>query len=176
MRVPRRPLRVPRPGRRWLSHSLGRVPAKSHDGYAGLIRLYAAPSGRGGGSGPLTASRTRLATSDGVLDEVQPEFPDQTVAAVNVPHDVVERGDEPLQLLVAHQQGREELDDVDVVAGHLGEDPMPVEQGRHHELGEQAATGRSEQLPRRPVPKTAGRPELDADHEATPPDVGHEVV
>ena len=28
----------------WLSHSRGRVRAKTHDGYAGLIRLYAAPA------------------------------------------------------------------------------------------------------------------------------------
>src|SRR5436190_18306351 len=28
----------------WLSHSRGRVRAKTHDGFAGLIRLYAAPA------------------------------------------------------------------------------------------------------------------------------------
>ncbi len=28
----------------WLSHSRGRVRAKIHDGYRGLIRLYAAPA------------------------------------------------------------------------------------------------------------------------------------
>jgi len=28
----------------WLSHSRGRVRAKTHDGYAGLIRLYASPA------------------------------------------------------------------------------------------------------------------------------------
>ncbi len=41
----------------WLAHSRGRVRPRTHDGYAGLIRLYAAPAIGSGALGDLTPLR-----------------------------------------------------------------------------------------------------------------------
>src|SRR6185312_554046 len=64
------------------------------------------------------------------------ELEEEPGAVVRVLEDVVEGGDEVVDLLLAADEGGEKLDDVDVVGGDLREDAMPVEKGHEDHLGE----------------------------------------
>ena len=84
--------------------------------------------------------------------------------------DIVECGDEVVDLLLAADERREQLDDVDIVRRHLGEDPVAMEEGYDHHLGEDGGTEVFERLVTPPQPFRRRWPELQPDHQPFPPD------
>ncbi len=138
-------------------------------------------AGASGTTGPTAARRVHLAgtlglAAQGALGHGPAELVDQAGSCVGVGEHVIEGGDEVIHLRLARHEGRQELDDVDVVGGHLGQDPVAVEEGHDHHLGEHGGAQsleRPEPPARRP---RLGLAELDADHETEPADVVDQVV
>ena len=65
---------------------------------------------------------------------------------MGVPEDVVEGLDEVVDLVLTADQRRQELDDVDVVGRHLGENPVAVEE-RHDDQSARTVAGRTAPAP-----------------------------
>ena len=64
---------------------------------------------------------------DRSFHEVLAEVPNRTGEFAEIAEDVVESGDKAVDLLFADDEGREDLDDIGVVGGHLGEDAVLLE-------------------------------------------------
>jgi hypothetical protein len=95
---------------------------------------------------------------------------------VRLVHHVREPVHEPVHLGLPDDERRDQLDDLEVVARDLGEDPVLVEQRVHHGLREQALAGGLQRGPRRAQLPRRGPGELDADHQAPAAHVRHHVV
>ena len=117
------------------------------------------------GIGYGASGRARPAAPQRPFRHRAPELEQQPGTVVRIAQDVVERGDEVVDLLLPADQRRQQLDDVDVVGGHLGEDPVAVEERDHHQLREH----RRAKVLQRVEPAAQGArlrlAELEADHQ-----------
>ena len=104
------------------------------------------------------------------------ELEEKAGTVVRILEDVVERPDEVVDLLLPADEGREELDDVDVVRRHLGQYPMPVEEGHHHHLGEDGRSQTFERVEAPAQPFRCRRTELQSDHQSLSPDFVEHLV
>ena len=73
-----------------------------------------------------------LPTVSALLDQVLPHVPEATSDLVCPLQRCVNRDERVLHILVGQDQRREELDDVDAVAGDLGQPPVVTHQAHHN--------------------------------------------
>jgi len=76
--------------------------------------------------------RAAPASGAGTLGHGAGELDEVPGARLRPGEHVVERVDEVVDLLLAADERRQELDDVDVVGGDLGQDPVAGGTGAHH--------------------------------------------
>jgi hypothetical protein len=89
---------------------------------------------------------------------------------------LVERGGEAHEILLLDDERGEDLDDVHVVAGDLGEDPVLAEQRDRDELSEQTGLACLHHVPQPPPRAAGGRTELERPHQPQPAHLTHDLV
>ncbi len=89
---------------------------------------------------------------------------------------VVESADEVVDLLLAADERGQQLDDVDVVGGHLGEDSMAMEEGHHHHLAEDGGPQMLEGVEAPAQGLRLRGPELQPDHQSLASDLVEHLV
>ena len=138
---------------------------------------------------PVTRTRScEESSTDGSVSRQRPDRRSEFLAIVRpnskkrpepepaAAEDVVQGLDEVVDLLVGGDERGEELHDVHVVRRHLGEDPVAVEEGDHHQLGEERRPDGLHGLPADPERSGAGFAEDETDHEALAPDLVKKFV
>jgi 2-C-methyl-D-erythritol 4-phosphate cytidylyltransferase len=88
-----------------------------------------------------------------LLHQGAAELPDQAAALARVLQHLVERLGERLHVAVVDHQRRDQLDDLHVVTGYLGEHPVPLEQRDDDHLREQADPCLLQHVPAGPGPQ-----------------------
>ena len=71
------------------------------------------------------------------FDEILAEVPQRARKFAKIAENVVECGDKAIDLLLADDQGRQDLHDVGVVGGDLSEDSVFLKKGSDDHLGEE---------------------------------------
>src|ERR1700722_1878257 len=128
-----------------------------------MLVNYGLAGGSRRAAGELGSAGDLGSVMDRLLDQGPAEFPDEPAALAGVLQHLAERVGEQLDLGLADHERRDELDDLHVIARHLSQDPVPLEQRDDDHLREQADPGRAQRAP--PGPRAQrGRPaELQPD-------------
>src|ERR1039457_6194028 len=108
----------------------------------------------------------RFLAGDCLLHECPAEVPHQATTAVRVLHDVGERVEEQRHLRVPDVERRQQLDELHVVTGDLGQNPVLLEQGDDHHLRDQAVPRRLQHVPAGAELQRARLAQLEAEHQA----------